>query len=360
MDRKLRIFHGADFHLDTPFGPADFGTPAQRRDQLRRAAEELLDRAADCDLVLLAGDIFDAPRVYPESTKLLSRVFERLALPVFIAPGNHDPYGPDSPWARCTWPDNVHIFSSSQVQAVDLPDLGTTVYGAGFTGSQAKDLLAGFFVRDPDRLNVMVLHGDATSAESIYNGISTGQIADSGLDYLALGHLHAPSGLIRAGAVFYAWPGCLLGRDFGETGQKGAYLVQVDKSGCALTFLQSPGPRWECMSCQAAGDAAAAVRAAVAAVRPGDHLRLTVTGFAAPFDPAELAKACRGDLACLELTDETVSLENLWGQAGTDSLRGLFLANLLPQAQSEDPEQRELARLAAVYGLAALEGREEP
>ena len=360
MDRTLRIFHGADFHLDTPFGPADFGTPAQRRDQLRQTAANLLSQASDCDLVLMAGDVFDAPRVYPESLELLCRVFEELSVPVFIAPGNHDPYLPDSPWARCAWPENVHIFSAPQIQAVDLPDLGTTVYGAGFTASEEKDLLADFRVRDPERLNVMVLHGDAANAQSVYNGISPGQIADSGLDYLALGHLHAPSGLNRAGAVFYAWPGCLLGRDFGETGQKGAYVAEVNKSGCQLTFLPSSGPRWESLDCPAAGDASAAVRAAVAALRPGDHLRLTLTGEAAPFDPLELARACQGELASLELRDETVSLDALFHQAGTDSLRGLFLTKLLVRAQSEDPEQRELARLAAVYGLAAMEGREEP
>ena len=52
---------------------------------------------------------------------------------VFIAPGNHDFYSPRSIYAGTRWPENVHIFSTVQVESVELPALGCVVHGAAFT-----------------------------------------------------------------------------------------------------------------------------------------------------------------------------------------------------------------------------------
>ena len=76
----------------------------------------------------------------------------------------------------------------------------------------------------------MVLHGDTLNPNSPYNAVTKEQIASSGLRYLALGHIHQSSGLLRAGHTAYAWPGCAMGRGFDELGEKGAYLVTLTDS----------------------------------------------------------------------------------------------------------------------------------
>ena len=96
----IRFLHGADFHLDSAFG----ALPAQRAAERRRESRELLFRLADyvnghgIGLVLLAGDLFDSASPFRETGEQLSAALGRMEARVFIAPGNHDWYGPGSPW----------------------------------------------------------------------------------------------------------------------------------------------------------------------------------------------------------------------------------------------------------------------
>ena len=58
----VRLIHAADFHLDSPFSGLDpeqaIRRRAEQRELLGRLAELARDRNAE--LVLLAGDLFDA------------------------------------------------------------------------------------------------------------------------------------------------------------------------------------------------------------------------------------------------------------------------------------------------------------
>lgn len=44
------------------------------------------------------------------------------------------------------------------------------------------------------------------SREGRYRPIAPEEIASTGLDYLALGHVHAPSAMNRAGSTVWAYP----------------------------------------------------------------------------------------------------------------------------------------------------------
>ena len=102
----IRFLHGADFHLDSAFG----ALPAQRAAERRRESRELLFRLADyvnghdIDLVLLAGDLFDSASPFRETGEQLAAALGQMRARVFVAPGNHDWYGPGSPWeTRACW-----------------------------------------------------------------------------------------------------------------------------------------------------------------------------------------------------------------------------------------------------------------
>ena len=85
----VRLIHAADFHLDSPFSGLDpeqaIRRRAEQRELLGRLAELARDRNAD--LVLLAGDLFDAERVFQETAKALAQHLESIPCPVLIAPG---------------------------------------------------------------------------------------------------------------------------------------------------------------------------------------------------------------------------------------------------------------------------------
>ena len=77
-----------------------------------------------------------------------------MGCPVFIAPGNHDPYVRTSPYMESDWPDNVHIFSTEDLQKVEVDRLGCVVHGAAFTDShRVSEALATFINSDSVPLN---------------------------------------------------------------------------------------------------------------------------------------------------------------------------------------------------------------
>ena len=237
----MRIIHAADFHLDSPF---DGLTPEQavaRRGEQRQVLQRLaeLARSSQAELILLPGDLLDSERVYQETVETLSRTLGQLGVPVFIAPGNHDYYTARSPYAVNQWPDNVHIFRSGRIEAVELPELNAVVYGAAFTADgRSESLLSGFSVPEDGRLHIMALHADVDARQgSRYCPVSTDDIAASGLDYLALGHIHACSGVCMAGSVPWAYSGCPEGRGFDELGVKGVLCGKIEHGKADLRFV---------------------------------------------------------------------------------------------------------------------------
>ena len=357
----LKLIHGADFHLDAPFAAISPEKARQRRAEQRQLLSRLADLAEEegADLVLLSGDLLDGGETYQETVEALSHALGQIKAPVFIAPGNHDPYGPRSAYAGTAWPDNVHIFTSVQPEGVELPELGCVVHGAAFTTPQAdRSPLMGFSAPRDGRIHLMTLHGDV-AGQGRYGPIRPEDIAESGLTYLALGHIHACSGLQRAGETCWAYPGCPEGRGFDETGEKGVLSVTVeDDHTVSARFVPLAGRRYEIVEADVTGKDSA--EAALRAVQPpspaGAWSRLLRTGqpsFGAP-DLAALTALAQPSYFSVSVRDNTRPLRDLWQRAGEDSLTGLVLRALKGEKELEDRE------LAARFALAALEHGEDP
>ena len=356
----LKLIHGADFHLDAPFA----ALPADKARQRRAEQRELLGRLADlaegegAHLVLLSGDLLDGGETYQETVEALARTLGEIRAPVFIAPGNHDWYGPRSPYAGTAWPDNVHIFTSGQAEAVELPELGCVVHGAAFTAPQAdRSPLAGFSAPRDGRIHLMVLHGEV-GGQGRYGPVDPADVAASGLAYLALGHVHACSGLQRAGETSWAYPGCPEGRGFDETGEKGVLAVTVADGGAvSARLVPLARRRYEIVEADVTGaeSAEAALRSVLPAAPSEDCCRIVLTGrrdFPAP-DLAALTALAEPFYFSVSLRDRTAEKRDLWERAGEDSLTGLTLRAL----EALEGEERDLA---ARFALAALEHGEDP
>ena len=132
---SVRVLHAADLHLDSPFEALPGALAAQRRQEQRALLRSLPETARQygVEIILLPGDLLDSDSAYGETAKALSEAFEGCGCEVFIAPGNHDYYAPDSPYARLRFPENVHIFRENRLTPIELPALGVRVWGAAFT-----------------------------------------------------------------------------------------------------------------------------------------------------------------------------------------------------------------------------------
>ena len=202
----------------------------------------------------------------------------------------------------------------------------------------------------------MVLHGD-TQPASPYNPVTSAQIAASGLDYLALGHIHA-AGSVRAGKTLCAWPGCLMGRGFDECGQKGVLLAELDGASCRTEFLPVRTRRYEMMQVEAGNDPLASVLAALPQGAPEGCWRILLTGESDGVDLRALSRALAPQFYSLSLRDCTVPRTELWTDCGEDTLRGHFLLELKRRYDNADEPTRRILAQAARLTLALMDGRE--
>ena len=360
-----KIVHAADFHLDSAFG----GLPADKARERRRESRELVDRLAElvraeeAEIVLLSGDLFDGERVFPETLECLKAAMAAMGCPVFIAPGNHDPYTPHSPYAVQGWPENVHIFRGEAMEQVLLPDLDCVVCGAAFTGpGRMSPPLSGFSVPEDGRTYILCLHGDVGNPGSSYGPVLREQLASCGAQYAALGHIHQCSGVQRDGGTFWAYPGCPEGRGFDELGDKGVLMVRVDSGKTKARFVPLCKRRYHILEADVTD---LSPREALEAVMPEtaaqDICRVVFTG-EADGQGVELdmvASMFQDRFYSLELRDWTRPARSLWEQAGENSLRGMFLREMkIRYDAAPDESAREQITMAVRFGLAALEGRD--
>lgn len=349
----LKILHTADWHLDSPFA----GFSEQQRAFLKQEQRQIPGKIADlccresCDLVLLAGDIFDG-EASRETVSLVKRALKACGVPVLVAPGNHDFCAPGSPWVEEGWPENVAVFTGG-METVKIGSLDCCVYGAGFRSMDCPSLLEGFRAEGKEKYHIGLVHGDPTQSQSPYNPITASQVRKSGLDYLALGHLHR-AGAFRSGDVICAWPGCPMGRGWDETGEKGVCIVTIeDTVDIQAVTLDTPAFRELTVDIQA--DPQAALEAALPAGGSRDFFRITLTGCGEVSLP-RLRKSL-GSYPNAELVDHTEPPLDVWGDAGEDTLEGVYF-QMLHKAKELNPEQAERIQLAAEISRRLLEGRE--
>ncbi len=364
----LKIIHGADFHLDAPFAGLAPDQAAARRAEQRELLGRLAELAREerADLVLLSGDLVDGDQVYYETAQALARTLGSIPAPVFIAPGNHDCYAARSVYAGTAWPENVHIFKEITPQGVELPGLNCVVHGAAFTTPQAdRSPLLGFQAPADGKLHLMVLHGDV-DGRGRYGPLAREDIARSGLTYLALGHVHACSGLQRAGETWWAYPGCPEGRGFDELGEKGVLVVEIeDAANVSARFVPLAGRRYEILTVDVtkADSPEQALAAALPARAGGDICRIVLTGERGdtPPDLDGLERLAAPLYFAVTLRDHTRARRQLWERAEEESLTGLFLREMQTRLEQagENEEERALLEQAARFGLAALENGED-
>lgn len=360
----LTFLHGADLHLDAPFSALPPDQAVERRQEQRQLLRRLSDtaRQAEVDLILLAGDLFDSRRARPETLELLGELFDGLEVPIFLSPGNHDPYTNTSPYRTRPWPDNVHIFTRPEAERVALPELGAVVYGSAFTGPRRTEgPLTDFHAPDEGLLKLGCFHGDPSASVSRYGPVSYEDIAASGLDYLALGHLHSASGLKRVGRTFYAWPGCPEGRGFDEAGEKGVYLGQAEPGRVSLDFVPLAYRHYLSPRLDITGrDPRQVLEEYLGQAEPQDIVRVFLEGERedAP-DLKDLSALASAHFYSAQVFDRTRLSASLWGRMEEDSLTGLFL-RLMHARLEAAPERRQILERSVRFGLAALEGKEEP
>ena len=225
----MRVIHCADLHLESPLKNIIIADKIkERRDELLYNFDRLVEYADnnDVDIILVAGDIFD------KGTKrktALSHITEVIAdnpdVDFIFLKGNHDTGGLFEDEEDT--PENVKLFDNKSWKAYEYGDIVIT--GVELSKNNYKDVALSL-VLDPSKCNIVTLHtGPANhkGEKEIYE-INFNDLKNKNIDYLALGHIHKYERSQLDDRGIYVYPGCLEGRGFDETGEKGFVLLDID------------------------------------------------------------------------------------------------------------------------------------
>lgn len=381
----MRILHTGDIHLDASFADAALppGLGARCRQSLRDVLAAMLHRAAawPADAVLIAGDLFAHDRVTRDTVAFLRGAFESIApIPVFIAPGDRDPFVPTSPYATEAWPANVHVFQRPAWHSHALCDVPLTVHGFAFDGPEPSNSPIGTLAAPRDgRAHVAVGHGSAR--EALPDGVrpahpfAARDAAAPGLAYLALGHYPRVARVPGDFATVMYYAGAPEGHGFADTGPRHCLEVEIDPS-CgaeapAVTVRPVPSARltYGETALDAGGlsgpeELSAALRALADVPDHPQVLRVRLRGACPPAVQRGLAAAQAAAASAfvhLDLIDET-TLDAPFGEiAMEDTSLGAFVRRLGEEIKdAPDAARRAMLERARDLGVAAFRGESLP
>ncbi len=218
------LLHLADVHLGARH--ADMGDAAakQRERQLAAFSQAIsLGLEHHVDAALICGDLFDSNAQPRRSVERAVSELKRLTdagIRVVIIPGTHDVYDSRSIYRAFDLPQMAGLARSSDLLTVLTPDhpeivikdLDMVVYGRVFATKRApRSPLDGFSAKADERASwkVGMIHGSRQIPGKVDVDdvlFTDAEIADSGLDYLALGHWHSFSSG-RCGESTWAYAG---------------------------------------------------------------------------------------------------------------------------------------------------------
>ncbi len=355
----MRIVQFGDLHLDAPLERLSKNAAVRRRTLSRRLISDAVALAhrTSADMIICTGDLFDSETPYYDSVLAAAESFSKTSLPVFIAPGNHDPYTAASPYAAVEWSPNVHIFTSPLPETVELPFARVT----GFANTEKRQglrPLRNFRVKGGDLPEILVLHGEL-SASGDYFRIPPEDLSASGADYAALGHIHIHS-VSRFGKCLAVMNGSAESRGFGEPGEKGAVVAEISPGASRAELVPLDGIRSICVSAEDGGKNEAELEKILRARCPWapERTMLSAELTGRPHADASLLSERLSDFLCLRIIDRRSEPPELPRGRGLPALFYRRISELT--AMENDPEKQKLLRSALEYGLSALENREQP
>ena len=366
--QPFKIVHFADLHLDAGFAWAGaYDDSARRRRQgLRETLLRIagLAKSEQADAVFCGGDLYEHDRATPDTAAFLKDTFAKLApTRVFLAPGNHDWYGPESIYARNEWSANVHVFRERRLQPVELA-AGLTLWGgAHLAPRNAANFLAGLSI-EGDGLHLALFHGSENAwfskqeeGKVQHAPFDAEDIPRAGLCHAFLGHYHRPQD-----AGHHTYPGNPDPLAFGEEGQRGPVVATVQADGAIHRERHEVGStQAHDLTLDVTGcGSQQAIRQRLAALVDGldGVARLAVRGDLHPD-----VSLSDGDLRD-ELGERFDAVQVGYGNLGAGynielikqepTVRGQFVCDVLASGLPEEEERRVLTA-----GLRALDGRDD-
>ncbi|MCF8000234.1 MAG: DNA repair exonuclease [Halanaerobiales bacterium] len=249
MKPSVKFIHTADLHLGSRIQlNKDFDSDLDEgyKNAVYNSFDKIIEAAIENDVnfLIISGDVFDNESRSVKATRYFKEKCEKLkehGINIYLINGNHDPYRREGELLQL--PKNVKICDTEEVSTFEIYEEGkliARVLGQSYRGSSESRKMCTFYTApDQSVYNIGLLHTQLDPNDSNYVPVSKKDLLDNEhIDYWALGHIHQNQ-VINDHIPYIIYPGIPQGRDIGETGIGGYYLVNLEPENTYYEFKKT-------------------------------------------------------------------------------------------------------------------------
>ena len=344
----MRFIHCADLHFDSKLNRyLSSEKSAIRNAELLRTFKNMVDfaKAKGVKVIIIAGDMFDSKTCKASTRKNVSSVIENASDITFLyVRGNHD--------------ENTKIFEQKPQNFIEFEKFSEILIDGVYFGgvNYCTDYLNKiYFTHSPA---VCILHGSVISGE-----IDLKSLARKNITYLALGDIHKPM-IDKAMDMTWSYSGCLEGRGFDETGERGFNLCEIDGQDVKVTFVPFASRKYHALTVDVSGDYSNfyekvenAIISSITSRSKEDLYKITLTGYVGEsdiIDTALLENSLSRFAFFIKVENETklkIDLEKY--RLEKTSLKSVYIDKVFSSNLSDEDKNK-----IAMAGILALRGED--
>lgn len=350
----MKMIHAADLHLGSKIEAKLKDISEERKAAVRNSFLRLAKYAHEngIHVILLSGDVFDSDKPFKKDKDTFYSVIQQFPdIDFLYLRGNHD----TDEKSEDVYPNLKRFGEEWRTYSYDNVDIS----GIELSSSNSTSFYSTLNL-NPNRINIVMLHG--TLAESVgLEKIKISKLRDKNIDYLALGHIHSFSDGEIDKRGHYAYSGCLEGRGFDETGEKGFVLLDVDEN--KLTYSFHPFSERVIHEENVDISSLATIPEAIHKIEQDvsfiskDIYRINLVGeipFDSSFSEKDLESYFKGHAYFINVKNKTLPLIDPQKYQNDLSLKGEFVRDVYANKDLSEEDKKRIIAL----GLKALEGRE--
>ncbi|MGE5497281.1 MAG: metallophosphoesterase family protein [Syntrophothermus sp.] len=204
---SIKILHTADIHIGLKFTGRDYPSGlteklvADRHDTLERIVE--LANSNACDLIVIAGDMFDRITVSKADVRQAAEILNRFTgTAVAVLPGNHDfiEDNQNNIWKSFREKMNEHLLiflEKPRVYSTNIGEVPINFYPGPCTTKHSKTNMISWIKeagKNSSAISIGVAHGSVEGLSPDigkgYYPMQTEELRNCGTDLFLLGHTH--------------------------------------------------------------------------------------------------------------------------------------------------------------------------
>ena len=354
----MKFIHCADLHLDSKMSAnLDKEKAKARKVEILYTFERMVDYAENHGVVgiLIAGDMFDKKNITAATKNaVLFQINSHPDITFYYLNGNHD--NDNFLVGLDTIPENLKMFGSVWTSY----ELGNIVISGVDLSAENTDFAHATLMLDADKFNIVMLHGQDGEL------INLRTLANKGIDYLALGHIHAYKKEALNARTTYCYPGCLEGRGFDECGEHGFVVLDINDENGAYSHAFIPFAKRKLYAvpvdvtdCATTSEMVAKVTAALeeAGCDATALVKIVLTGaidVECEKDVDYILTRFKSQYYFVKIYDETTLKVNAEDYMLDASLKGEYVRMIMQDSTLSDEDKAVVIR----YGLQVLAGEE--